>query len=119
MPMRDWDWVEWLIYSAFAVLGIGLALVIIGFVVEARASAKFQAHCPGKSYQTLVMELGPPTEREAFPDGTEVICWKKYHEATTTFVQSGKVAVPIHNPAYISGWKAIMRDGVCRRMETL
>lgn len=117
--MRYWYWVDWVCASFLAaVVAVVIGLVCL-LILDGKERARFSASSPGKSYQTLVMELGTPTEREAFPDGTEVICWKKFHEASTTYVQSGKVMVPIHNPAYTSGWKAIMRDGVCRRMEEL
>lgn len=117
--MKYWDWLDWLM-AAFCAFVVGIiVLAVMALVFDAKESAKFQRDAQGMTYQALVMKLGTPTGREVFPDGTEVICWKKYHEATTTMVMSGKVMVPIHNPAHTSGWKAIMRDGVCRRMEEL
>lgn len=117
--MRDWDWIDWLMAS-FVALVVGLlAVMIISLVMNAKADEKFRASGPGKTYQTLVMELGTPTDRETFPDGTEVICWKKHHEATTTMVISGKVIMPIYHPAHTTGWKAIMRGGRCLRIDEL
>lgn len=110
---------EWLLAAAIATMVGAVAFTGIAAIVAARQSQSFRVDASGKSYQALVMELGPPTDREAFPDGTEVLCWRKYHEATTTLVMSGKVVVPIHHPAYTSGWKAILRNGRCLRMDEL
>ena len=120
MGFFDWsDWFDWLVAGLCALLVAAIVGIVMLAISDARSKARFMESCPGKSYQALVMDLGSPTSREPFPDGTEVVCWKEFHPGTTTYVQNGKVMVPIQNPPHVSGWKAIMRDGVCVHMEKL
>jgi hypothetical protein len=117
--MKYWGWMDYILVSS-VIFAIGLVILMIIFSVsDSMESVKFIASCPGKSYQALVIELGTPSERETFSDGTEVVCWKKYHSQITTFVNTGKIITPIIHPAYISGWKAIMLEGRCISMDKL
>ncbi len=109
----------WVVGSIVVILAALILFVITGCCIRAAKDAQFVKDAPGRTYQSIVMQIGPPTGRESFPDGTEVAVWSAYHPATTTYIQSGKVLVPVQNGPYTTGWRAIFRDGRCIKMEDL
>ena len=104
-------------------IATALSILVVLLMVSAYrghvADIKFACAAIGSTPVQVIQVLGPPTEQ--YEEGrTVVMAWKKYHEAHTTFIQIGSgTMVPIHNPAYISGWKAVFEDGSCSNMEKL
>lgn len=105
----------WFLGGLFVLAIIAFVIMITGMIHEAKEKYEFAVSCKGEKYEALVISLGIPTDKETFEDGITVMCWKRYHESQ--MVMAGKV--PVQQPAYHTGWKAVVKDGICISMEEL
>jgi len=114
-------WLNYLVTTLIIVQVTLLILLILGKIIECIDSGRFQRNSIGMSYRDLVLQLGSPTDREKFPDGTEVLCWREYHKAHTTLTPvctgSTVIQIPRSTKAYVDGWKAVIQNGICINME--
>lgn len=73
----------------------------------------------GLTEKDLMVILGPPSEQVSPDTYTKIVAWKKYHEGSTTYINSNNVMIPVHHPAYVSGYKAVFVNGVCTVFDSL
>ena len=113
------DILDYLLYVFLTLAIVGLLTLMGAIGYGLYSDYHWAKSCVGRGYQAIVVDIGIPTERETFPDGTEVLCWRKFYEAQIVLVSNGKTSVPVYQPAYVSGWKAVIRNGRCVSMEAL
>lgn len=113
--MRDWGWPEYVLVGVITVFLTLCGIAIVSYVQEDGKAAE----CVGKTYSEVVQTYGTPTEEYRDNEGTIVVCWKQYHAAYMQPVNAGKVTTFVYHPAYISGWKAVIKSGKCVSMERL
>lgn len=119
MIREMWDDGEYFLLSGLVLIGLLIATLCAIPIYIHRETTKIERQSIGMTYQQLVERFGAPATRESFDDGTEVVCWKKFHSGSTTYVKTGQVLVPIESGPSVSGWKAVLKRGYVVSMERL